>query len=201
MKTTVTVCTMKWRKTKNQKPITTTTNHQKRSTFLKCRFNKMTSFRWSLPPWGQGCSWLCRWWVESLAQIGHQMGSRSAEMTLVRLRLLVWRTWRVSWVRWGWRFSNSKWAGREAGHGDRGWKQRPRVFPAQEKKAPQLIFHRWTHLALSLAQQGAPLVAQTVKNLPAMREIWVRSLGQENTLENRMATHSSILVWRIESHG
>ena len=129
------------------------------------------------------------------------MGGNSAEMTLVRLRLLVWRTWRVSWVRWGWRFSNSKWAGREAGHGDRGWKQRPRVLPAQEKKAPQLIFHRWTHLALSLVQQRAPLVAQTVKNLPAMQETWVRSLGQENTLENRMATHSSILVWRIESHG
>ena len=44
-------------------------------------------------------------------------------------------------------------------------------------------------------------MAQTVKNLPAMQETWVRSLGQENTLENRMATHSSILVWRIESHG
>ena len=40
-------------------------------------------------------------------------------------------------------------------------------------------------------------MAQTVKNLPAMREIWVRFLGQEDPLEKRMATHSSILVWRI----
>ena len=40
-------------------------------------------------------------------------------------------------------------------------------------------------------------MAQTVKNLPAMRETWVRSLGQEDPLEKGMATHSSILAWRI----
>ena len=43
---------------------------------------------------------------------------------------------------------------------------------------------------------GASLVAQTVKNLPAMQETWVRSLGQEDPLEKEMATHSSILAWR-----
>ena len=36
-----------------------------------------------------------------------------------------------------------------------------------------------------------------VKNLPAVQEIWVRSLGQEDSLEKEMATHSSILAWRI----
>ena len=36
-----------------------------------------------------------------------------------------------------------------------------------------------------------------VKNLPAMQETQVQSLGQEDPLENRMATHSRILVWRI----
>ena len=41
------------------------------------------------------------------------------------------------------------------------------------------------------------LVAQFVKNLPAMRETWVRSLGWEDPLENGKATHSSILAWRI----
>ena len=41
------------------------------------------------------------------------------------------------------------------------------------------------------------LVAQTVKNLRAMRETWVRSMGQEDPLEKGMATHSSILAWRI----
>ena len=41
------------------------------------------------------------------------------------------------------------------------------------------------------------LVAQRVKRLPAMQETWVRSLGQEDPLEKEMATHSSILAWRI----
>ena len=41
------------------------------------------------------------------------------------------------------------------------------------------------------------LVAQTVKNLPAMRETWVGSLGQEGPLEEEMAAHSSILAWGV----
>ena len=44
---------------------------------------------------------------------------------------------------------------------------------------------------------GASLVAQTVKNLPAMQETWVRSLGWEDCLEKGMATFSSILARRI----
>ena len=43
-----------------------------------------------------------------------------------------------------------------------------------------------------------------LKHLPAMRETWVRSLGWEDSLEKEMATHSSILAWRIpwtEEHG
>ena len=43
----------------------------------------------------------------------------------------------------------------------------------------------------------ASFVAQTVKNLPAMQETQVCSLGQEDPLEKEMATHSSILGWRI----
>ena len=42
-----------------------------------------------------------------------------------------------------------------------------------------------------------PLVAQMVKNLPSMQETWVRCLGQEDPQEKKMATHSSILAWRI----
>ena len=42
-----------------------------------------------------------------------------------------------------------------------------------------------------------PLVAQTVKNLPAMQESQVPSLGWEDSLEKGMASHSSILAWRI----
>ena len=41
------------------------------------------------------------------------------------------------------------------------------------------------------------LVIQTIKRLPAMQETWVRSLGQEDPLEKEMATHSSILAWKI----
>ena len=43
----------------------------------------------------------------------------------------------------------------------------------------------------------ASLVAQLVKNLPAMWETWVQSLGWEDLLEKEKATHSSILAWRI----
>ena len=41
------------------------------------------------------------------------------------------------------------------------------------------------------------LVAQTVRHLPAMWETWIRSLGGEDPLEKEMATHSSILTWKI----
>ena len=47
------------------------------------------------------------------------------------------------------------------------------------------------------AELVASLVAQSLKRLPAMREIWVRPLGGEDPLEKEMATHSSILAWRI----
>ena len=43
----------------------------------------------------------------------------------------------------------------------------------------------------------ASLVAQVVKNPPAMPETWVQSPGREEPLEEEMATHSSILAWRI----
>ena len=43
----------------------------------------------------------------------------------------------------------------------------------------------------------ASLVAQRLKCLPAMQETWVQSLGWEDPLEKEMATHSSILAWKI----
>ena len=49
----------------------------------------------------------------------------------------------------------------------------------------------------ALCLDEASLLAQTVKNLPAMLETWVRSLGQEDPLEKGKAIHSSILAWRI----
>jgi len=41
------------------------------------------------------------------------------------------------------------------------------------------------------------MVAQMVKRLPTIRETWVQSLGREDLLEKEMATHSSILAWKI----
>ena len=61
------------------------------------------------------------------------------------------------------------WSGRSAGAGN--------GYPLQ---------HSWTSL-----------MVQVVKNLPAMQETWVQSLGWEDPLEKKKATHSSILAWRI----
>ena len=65
-----------------------------------------------------------------------------------------------------------------------------------------MVFPTFFNLSLNLAitislsePQSAPgLVAQLVKNLPAMRETWILSLGWENPLEKGKATHSSILA-------
>ena len=56
------------------------------------------------------------------------------------------------------------------------------------KESPLLYF---TSLSKSF------IFTQTVKNLPAMQETWVQSLGWEDPPEKEMATHSSILAWRI----
>ena len=52
-----------------------------------------------------------------------------------------------------------------------------------------------------LQYSWASLLTQMVKNLPAIQETWVPSLGQEDPLEGGMATHSSILAWRIPMDG
>ena len=52
-------------------------------------------------------------------------------------------------------------------------------------------------MAFTTRYPGTSLVAQMVKHLPTMRETQVQSLGQEDLLEKEMATHSSILAWRI----
>ena len=52
-------------------------------------------------------------------------------------------------------------------------------------------------IGYSLQYSWASLVAQMVKNPPAMRETWIQSLGWEGSLEEGMATHSGILAWRI----
>ena len=53
------------------------------------------------------------------------------------------------------------------------------------------------NMSAGLMIHWASLLTQMVKNLPAMQETHVRSLGQEDPLMERTATHSSILTWRI----
>ena len=52
-------------------------------------------------------------------------------------------------------------------------------------------------IKLNYRTSGASQVAQMVKNLPEMWDTWIRSLVQEDALKKKMATHSSILAWRI----
>ena len=71
-------------------------------------------------------------------------------------------------------------------------------FPAHIPST--LAFNTWEHILLInelSRKQRASLVAQRVKHLPVMRETQVQSLGWEDPLEKEMATHSSILAWRI----
>ena len=58
-------------------------------------------------------------------------------------------------------------------------------------------FYTHTHIHTFCVIFGASLIAQLVKNLPAVQENRVLSLGWEDPLEEEMATHSSILAWRI----
>ena len=50
---------------------------------------------------------------------------------------------------------------------------------------------------MGIKNRNTALLAQLVKNLPAVRQTWVRSLGWEDPLEKGKATHSGILAWRI----
>ena len=52
-------------------------------------------------------------------------------------------------------------------------------------------------MEVSLQRKLDSLVAQMVMGLPLMQETWVQSLGQDGPLEKEMATHSSILAWKI----
>ena len=65
---------------------------------------------------------------------------------------------------------------------------------------PQGLFTSFHMFASSLVVT-ASLAAQMVKNLPAMQETWVQSLGWEDPVEEGMVTHSSILSWRIPMDG
>ena len=59
------------------------------------------------------------------------------------------------------------------------------------------MFNKLRAFGFMYRKHRASLVAQLVKNLPAMQETWVQFLGWEDPLENEMTTHSGILAWKI----
>ena len=65
------------------------------------------------------------------------------------------------------------------------------------KSPPVKDHYLWMRFRIPYSSRGASLLSQTVKTLPAMWETWVPSLDGEDPLKKRMATHSSILAWRI----
>jgi len=71
---------------------------------------------------------------------------------------------------------------------------KPRHFPLLSSV---LIHHTSQSSATLQSSTFDSLVAQKVKNLPAMQETWVQSLGREDPMEKRIAPHFSILAWRI----
>ena len=75
----------------------------------------------------------------------------------------------------------------------------PPATAMQETSVPSLGRETSTEegIGYPLQYSWASLVAELVKNLPIIWETWVQSLGWEDLLEKRMASHSSILAWRI----
>ena len=68
------------------------------------------------------------------------------------------------------------------------------MFQAESKRDLVACFHQIDAVYVAVV---ASLVVQRLKHLPTMPETWVRSLSREDPLEKEMATHSSILAWRI----
>ena len=98
------------------------------------------------------------------------------------------------WLKWlSMHTRTRKWDPTSGQHGHK--------FLKKYKKCNNCVWNKRKFLASLLDPKvslgGISLVAQVVKSLPAMRETWVQSLGQEDPLENEIATHSSILVWKI----
>ena len=74
------------------------------------------------------------------------------------------------------------------------------MFSFKSFIVPHPMFQSLIHFIFVYGVQ-ASVVAQLVKNLPAMQEMQIQSLGWEHPLEEGMATHSSILAWRGSCHG
>ena len=87
--------------------------------------------------------------------------------------------------------------------GSKGKLHNDKSINPQESIHQSTLLYLLLHLSSSHLFYGLPGAfyglpgAQMVKNLPAVQKTWVRSLGSEDPLEKRKATHSSVLTWRI----
>ena len=85
-------------------------------------------------------------------------------------------------------------------HWRRKWQPTPVFLPGESQGWGSLVgCHLWGHTESDTTEMTAVAAAviQSVKNLPAMQETWVQSLGGEDSLEKEMAMHASILAWEI----
>ena len=88
------------------------------------------------------------------------------------------------------------WPATRRGHVFTNWEDR--YYPPEDCKEPGVKCSLIPFLTCYLSGNlWTSQVAQMVKNLPAVKETWVQSLGQEDPLKKEMATHSSVLAWRI----
>ena len=71
------------------------------------------------------------------------------------------------------------------------------LFPSDSRTFPYRAKDIVKFSLRYISQDWTSLVAQAVKHLPTMQETWIQSLGWEDLLEKEMATHSSILAWKI----
>ena len=60
-----------------------------------------------------------------------------------------------------------------------------------------MVWTKIVNVFINIKKKWASLMAQMIKNLPAIQETWLQSLGWEDPLEKGMTTHSSILAWRV----
>ena len=83
-------------------------------------------------------------------------------------------------------------------HWRRKWQPTPVFLPGESQGQGSLVdCHLWGRTESDTTEATQQQQQQTVKNLPVMPETWIRSLGWEDPLEKEMATHSSMLAWRI----
>ena len=131
-------------------------------------------------------------WVKDLTYISSFLPWQYTRNTWVLFKILILRPHpsQLNQNIWSWDsgvriFKLSRW-----------FKKKPRLRSSDRYPHTQLHAEMWK-IEFTMENTWASLVAQMVKNLPTVQETWVQSLCWEGSMEEGMATHSSILAWRI----